>query len=1036
MARKLKKKPVKVPQSVLDFFNNHAKDIIQGAKLLAERYPDAVPDVKMEFPLETSAAKALAVAASVILEDEGLLEVVSRFAEELYPKFKREIAELRRDTHVINMYAPAKTTQLAKRILDATGLGKDPLFGSKFALYSFVIYVLSYYLVAVSTGRAVADTAARQENNGSKYWALIDYELEYSDHLVVSVGNITPNDEPEELSSLTDPYGTYHDIVFASALLAGIHAGLFTLPDAITSAIKDLLPVAAPPEDVSFEDAFYAYQHNIVKAYKKLSRRVTTASDVFGHLVTVLYKVDPSIDRDQFGQQRTFADVRIRPGTYWVHANFITVLPDDRMDDVHGTTQRNDVAIFTDRSFVPAPSLRVSKYRLFRLLADPRANRKEYMILVRSKTVARKPQPSGEREESGHGTAIPSATPVRMEYDLLSLIPISPEVVVRRDAGLKTAHIVDVRDTFSLESPSSYRDILDSLYLLARAYAPSYAVLYDGGVVGKDQYLALLAAMLSYLSPTLAVTNFDRKYDPRIHTLLYGIKGVGKTYLFEQYHYHWQHNILYLFAGVRITEAKLLGGAMHVDTGKSRATRLVFRPGEIIKADGGMIAIDELDRLARDSDKRAIADAIANVMASGYAPARHVLSDTPTIDIRVHGSVVAAANPIGLKSGNYVEEMFAAMFILNDEIREHYKKLAPEVVEEIEAKFFEKASAGLDNPSGRKLIADLEYLASDTPYTFIHYDFYNDPTLHKYIDRVTFAIPMYTMVGAPPQEFIKSGRTSAGKIVIYDSKVADGRLEIPQQALLDFTQHLQTVSPFTQESDDTALYNLLKESVSVSDAWRRTVAKTYARKIRATVDSRETMRVFLRSLGARESKVAFRLAHTILKIFDESELNSKYTRAILELISIRDSLLYSNPGGHIKTPLPLPEALRMALRDILYLGETVTGSNRVYYIKPEHIEAVYADILSKYVIRIPEKGGAPFDAVEHFQSVIQKTIALLQGAGVLVQRQDEEGEVFPALVGDTPDDLVRKIAFKVNRQGYLHVFYEGNDLGSVGRVVK
>jgi len=1025
---------VRVPPEIEAYLDNNRSAIARGVAYLAKRYyPDR--DVTDILPI-TDQGSIIQILRRVIeimgTQDGDTLQEIQTLTPRAYPLFRSKIdgGVSLREWPQVKVYRDPLDALVSSPLFSQT-VSKDPLFESKTVRYSFALFLIGYYLLLYGGGELPTQQLPPQVAKG--YWTLLDYELEYSDHLVVSVGNITPKGDPESLASLSDPYGTYHDIVFASALLAGIHSGVLALPDNLAMHIQQLLPVAPPPDNASFEDAFYTYQRNIVLSYGSLSRRVRTLSEAFGHLVTVVFKVDPSIDKDQFGPKYTFADVRLRPGTYWVHANFITILPEDRLDDVGGTTQRNDIAIFTDRSFIPAPALRVSKYRLFKLLADPKANRKEYMILVRSKTVARKQKNSGEQEQTE--SKIPVPQPVRIEYELLSLIPISPEVVIRRDASTKLANIMDVRDTFGLDSPSSYKDVLDSLYLLARAYAPSYAVLYDGGVVGKDQYLALLAAALSYLSPTLALTNFDRKYDSRIHTLLYGIKGVGKTYLFEQYHYHWPHNTLFLFAGVRISEAKLLGGAMSVDTGKSKSSKLVFRPGEIIKADGGMIMIDELDRLARDSSKRAIADAIANVMASGYAPARHVLSDTPTIDVRVHGSVIAAANPIGLKSGNYVEEMFAAMFILNDEIRAHYKRLAPEVVDEIESKFFERSATTVMSPHGRKLIADLEYLASDTPYTFIHYDFYSDPTLHKYIDRVSFAIPMYTMVGEPPQEFLKSGKASNGDILIYDRKVADGVLRISQKALLDFTQHVQTVSPFAQDLDDTRIYDLLKESTSISAAWRKASAKTYANKIKSSIDSRETMRVFLRSLGSREAKVAYRLAHTVLKIFDEDRLKRPYVRAILELIGIRDSLLYSNPSGHVKTPIPLPEALRTAIRDVLYAGEVASPSGKTYLITPSNLEAVYVDVLSNYVIRIPEKSDAPFDAVEHFQTLMHRIVSLLTDAGVLVNRQDDEGEVFPAYVSGSPDDLVRKLSFKVNKQGYLHVFYDGNDLGSVGKVI-
>ena len=919
---------------------------------------------------------------------------------------------------------------IVRMLEDFKVIREDPYFESRTARYSLALFAVAYYLLNLAGATDVKLPSTEQPHK--LYWNLVGYDSEYPDHLVVRVSNITPNPLPDTLATVSDPYGAYHDIIFASALLAGIHTNVLAIKGSLASRIQQILPVQPPPDDASFEEAFEVYQRNLVTAYPQLSKRIQKVSQELSHLVTVMFMVDPNKDKDQFGKEATFVDVRLRPGTYWVHANFLTIIPDDKVQDQEGTTRRNDVALFTDPSYLQAPALRVTKYHLFKLLADPKANRKEYLILTRS-WVHTKPKKTKETADTSL-TDLPEPTPGMEVYELLSVIPISPEVVIRRKMESDYANVLDVRDTFGLDNPSTHKDVLDSLYLLARAYAPSYAVLYDGGVVGKDQYLALVASMLSYLSPTLSLTQFDRKYDPRIHTLLYGIKGVGKTYLLEQYGSNWPHNTLQLFASIRITEAKLLGGAVQLRAGRSN--KLVFQPGAIIKTDGGMILIDELDRLARESDKRAIADAIANVMASGYAPARHVLSDSPAIDVRVHASVLAAANPLGLKSGQYVEEMLAAMFILNDEIRSYYKKLAPEVVEAIERKFFEKTPVNLENAAGRKLIAELEYLASDTPYTFIHHDFYADPTLHKYIDRVSFAIPMYTMVGEPPQEFIRSGKKSSGDIIIYDRTAEDGKISIPYKALLDYTLFVQTVSPFAHADSEEDLFRLLAETTKISSAWRKAAAKTYSQKIAASSDTRETMRVLLRSFGTRESQVTYRLAHTILKLFDETELRKPYIRAILELINIRDSLLYSNPSGKVKTPIPLPEALRMAIRDLFLSGSEIVDGQQVYFAKPENVEAVYVDILSRYVIRIPGKGDAPFDAVEYFQDVVKGAIGALQRAGVLVTRQDSDGEIYPALVETDPEDFAHKLSFRVNKQGYLHVIFDSADLGSLGKVIK
>lgn len=1037
MAKSKKYIVVRLPPSARDYLEKNIVSLAKGASSFLSSFCGLAANEggALSITDQTSINNMLSRVLERIDSCEAAIESgLSRAISPAYSAFRAMILEDEsiRDWPKAKFSERPAVDRITEFVANTPIIAKDPLFESKVVQQSFAIFTLAYYLLSLGGATPIAPELL-EKSEEKPLWALSDYELDYTDHLVVRVGNIIPNEIPPTLASLQDPYGTYHDIVFVSALLAGIHTGLLKLKQELSNAIYSAVPVAPPPDDADFEKAFYSYQKNIVRAFDTLSKRISIVADIFTHLVTVIFAVDPSSDREQFGgKDYTFADVRLRPGTYWVHANFLTILPDDKPNDVLGTTQRNDVAFFTDRSFIQAPALRVSKYHLYRLLADPRANRKEYYILARS---MKRVKQSKEEEKVLElaGLKLPQPTPSKIEYELLSIIPISPEVIVRRKSENYQAHVVDVRDTFGLDNPQSHKEVLDTLYLLARAYAPSYAVLYNGGVVGKDQYLALIASMLSYLSPTLSLASFDRKYDPRVHTLLYGIKGVGKTYLFEQYAYHWPYNTLFLFAGVRISEAKLLGGAMQVRVGRS--SKLVFQPGEIINADGGMIMIDELDRLTSDSSKRPIADAIATVMASGYAPARHVLSDSPAIDVRVHSSVFAAANPIGLKSGQYVEEMLAAMFILNDEIREHYKSIAPEVVEEIERKFFEDARVNLENLSGRKLIAELEYLASDTPYTFIHNDFYSDPTLHKYIDRVTFAIPMYTMVGEPPLEFIESGRTPTGDIVIHDTKVADGAIRISHKALLDFTLYNQTVSPFAHGDDDSEVQRLLRESTKISAAWRKASSITYAQKIRATADARETMRVFLRTLGAREAQVAYRLAHTILKLYDETELKKPYLRAILELINLRDSLLYSNPSGYVRAPIPLPEAIRTAIRDILLLGESTNSGSKVYYILPEHIEAVYVDVLSRYVIRIPDKGDAPFDAVEHFQNVIQRIIHLLQAAGVLVNKQTADGDVVPALAGQTPEDLVKKLSFRVNKQGYLHVYYDGTDLGSAGKVV-
>jgi len=1038
-----KKIVVRMPPSITEYLKKNRSALTHGAmaalrRISGEADSDSEGAVLPITDQTTEYAIISRVATAIADSNTDVLSEIAQYVVPAYPVFRALTSEgepIRQWQQVWISYHKTLDAIVSLPVFQKVVQSND-FFESKTAKYAFALFVIAYYILALGDPTFATPPPVQQQSAGA-LWRLVDYSAEYPDHLVVQVRNIIPDPCPQSLVGLSDPYGAYHDIVFTSALLAGIHSRVLSLPNDLILAIRNILPLAPLPEDISFEDAFYAYQRNLVADYHTFSKRIAIVSDIFSHLVTVSYAVDPNVDRKQFGNEFTFADVRLRPGTYWVHANFLTIIPDDKPEDAFGTTQRNDVVLFTDRSFIQAPALRVSKYHLFKLLADPKANRKEYFILARSRK--RVKQSEKEQVLEMAGLKIPKPRPSRIEYELLSVVPISPEVVIRRMVENRYAHIVDVRDTFGLDNPSSYRDVLDSLYLLARAYAPSYAVLYKGGVVGKDQYLALIASLLSYLSPTLSVTRFDRKYDPRIHTLLYGIKGVGKTYLFEQYAYNWPHNTLMLFAGVRISEAKLLGGAMQVRVGRS--SKLVFQPGEIIKADGGMIMIDELDRLARDANKRAIADAIANVMASGFAPARHVLSDSPAIDVRVHGAVLAAANPLGLKSGQYVEEMLAAMFILNDEIRDHYKQLAPEVVEELESKFFETAPTNSNlerfqkTNSGRKLIAELEYLASDTPYTFIHHDFYGDPTLHKYIDRVTFAVPMYTMVGDPPSEFLDSGRTQSGDVVVRDRMVEDGTIRISQKALLDFTQYVQTISPFTHDDDDSALQRLLKESASISSAWRKAASKTYAQKIRSALDSRETMRVFLRSLGSREAKVAYRLAHTILKLFGEDHLKQQYVRAILELINIRDSLLYTNPSGHARAPISLPEVLRRAIRDILLMGEATSSQEPIYFVRPEQIEAVYVDMLSKYVIRIPDKEDAPFDAVEYFQTVVQRAVSLLQNAGVLVRRQDDEGDILPALTGQTPEELVAKLAFKVNKQGYLHLFYDGNDLGSLGKVV-
>jgi len=906
---------------------------------------------------------------------------------------------------------------------------------------SFALFLVFYYVAVLGGWQPPISETSQNTGAMQPLWRLSPkkYDLKYPDHMILYLANILPLQQPEGFEELTDPYGTYHDVALAAALYAAIITDTLTIPrDAKNYILTALKDVPADP-NLTFEDAFYEIQKALVDNYVFFAKKIAELADLFGHLITIIYDVDPKTEKDQFGPERTFVDVRSRPGTYWVHATFIAPLPSDKIEYVYGTTTRFDMALFNDRSLGDTPVLRVSKVALYHMLSDTLSNKREYLILVRTKVRLNAPKQKSDGKEDSAKIA-----PGRLEYELLSLVPISPEIVVRRSRSSE-GNAQWIRDNI-LGEPSSTKEVLQSLYLLARAYSPTYAVLYDGmttlekrtpkfaqdDLVGKDQYLALVASMLSYLSPTLALSRFDRKYDARIHTLLYGIKGVGKTYLMEQYASNWKFNTLSLFAGVRISEAKLLGGARRVLTGK--ATKLVFEPGEILKSDGGMILIDELDRLARDSDKRPIADAIANVMASGYAPARHVLSDMPSLDVRVHASILAAANPIGLKTGKYAEEAFLAMFLLNDSLREHYRKIAPKVVDTIEKKLFEVPSGETSQTTLERLRlkGELEYLANDTPYTFIQQDFYNDAVLHKYIDRVSFTIPMFTMVTTPPKEFMDSGRTVSGNIRVYDSIVEDGMLEIPLDALVDFTIETQTISPFVEGDDHTNLDALHAASAKISEAWRIATADEYAAKIEASGTSRETVRVFMKALAARESRTAYKLAHTILKIFGEDTLHRKYINAILKLLHMRDSLLYMHPSGHRLIPKNLPTALKEALETVLRLGKQQVGGRTIYFVSEDNVKAAYAEIINTYTIRAPDDTTVALDV---FDDLLQNLVRRLEERNVFIQKQDASGEILPALPdGLTPSNFLDKLNFKINQMGYVHVIYDGMDYGSIGRV--
>ena len=917
---------------------------------------------------------------------------------------------------------------------------------TKIGAYTFAIYVLVKYILHTADMASVPTVSTDIDvEKEDLYWELMEdkpYDIVEDDHVSVFVTNFEPRKDEDLFERVSDREGLIYDIIFASALLSAYQTGLFS--DEVISELENRITInhtwirqymSSEPE--SFSSAFRFWQKLFVEmlrmcvesdsptvCLRTLSSKLRSFVSEFEHLLTIEFVLDLDISRAREGATRDPRNVSphtrlwVRPGTYWIFGSFLGYTPSGTKTVSVGALKFNDTVLFNPvfisgetNSNVHIAAIRVSKQGLYKMFVGEGRKAPHsgdiFLLLVRVNEFHKVPKKKSKNEDEEQAEYEIVVWP-----ELLSAVPTNPMVIINRGGTSTYTRIERIREIFGFDTePSSSKEVLESIYLLARAFAPEYAVfdVENKMLFGWDQYLALTLSALTFLSPTRTMANLKEIYGPRIHTLLYGFKGTAKTMLIDYYtQYIAPHITVKVEPSQESTTAGLVGG---IETRKDARGRdiVVYNMGSLVRADGGMIGVDEVDKL----QKNAVL-IISSIMSSGRLPERHVRYKLGTGPVRVFASVLAAANPSAKN-----EITLRLVYMLHPELYDSYKRMFPSSVaillekamghsegaESIEMKMYSDMQEYIRHLSDN-LSSEYKHLVSISAYDMLQQEFYGNQTLSKFIDRITFAIPMYTMsTNLEDERFVKS-YTEGNKIHLYDPLLG-GKEVIDRHDLVEFSNYIQTFSPALEQGTGN-LKDFLMKSRRISSEAYSIIDSFLEKAIKHSPALEDSALMLSKQMGARATSATYKLAHTITKLYDMETANRHIWDAVKEIVVRYTNILYINPLGVSLGIVDATRFIRTIFRTVLMHTRRVGGKDVRAFTLNELLEATN-DFLANTQVILGNKG-----------------IRLNLGdATQLVIR------VFEVLAGLTPSPVVYHKYFTehVDSKGETVYVFEGESIG-------
>ena len=832
------------------------------------------------------------------------------------------------------------------------------------------------------------------------YWEVVpnSYSINDFDGIVVTVKNFAPKEEISFLKDVKDKTGTIFDIIFASLLFTFLDFGYFTaekhqILDLIHHTLGDFYMRyrREPNSFKSVADAFKYWQAKLtrylegivggnVPDYESLNSvlsRLRTLVNTLNHLIYIHFDID--IRDDSVKKSLDVAPYYLiakRPGTYWVYANFVYYMTTDLVETGIKTRSKDAVlfkpSILDEKKPVTGfPPVRVHNPHLIEVFSqDPTKSTDTYLALIRAHEVRKKRKTkNGEEEEEVVVKIVPA---------LLSVVPISLNVsVIRASSSEKKKKISEIREDLGFDSkPKSADDVLESLYLLSRVYNPNYKHYYPLGsknheLLGWDQYLTLIFSTLTFLSPSRVLSNLTMDYDVRIHTLLYGMKGTGKTLILRNFTERIAPGgSIFIDPSKNDTIAGLIGGSSASTVAGKRIT--VYTPGTLFKADGGLVAVDEILDIKKD-----ILSVIRYIMSSNNIPIRSIRTDVSINilhdTIPFYASVLSATNPLDQTKFNtlfffHPEMLSYANQPLKNSILALVKKISPNSVDEMILQSMVTNPQDFVNITLRTAVTEgsfsneLKHILSSTVYELVQADFSRDVS-SKILDRFTFIVPNYTKVAEHNWKDldVRSGKFDVGESIIYDPEY--GKVTVAVDDLRVFSNYIQTISPYydpgKDKVDTDGLIELMKYGGRVSEAIFSLIDSQLA-KVIASSSIDVSVNAILRQLGPRESMAAYKIMHTVLKLYDMDKPNRAIMKATEFLLKQYYRITYMNPYNIVLGRIALSDYIGKLIGEMLIRAEAHAHNPGEVYYTVDEIEKIADDILSesqvydsKYGVTIP-----------------------------------------------------------------------------------
>ena len=910
----------------------------------------------------------------------------------------------------------------------------EVLLGSKYKKNTFVVLTLFMYyyelfikkpassLFSDEGGESDLDLEEleliRETEFLPVYWEIDPESYFVNDYggVVVTVKNFEPKETISFLDNVKDRNGVIFDIIFTSLLFSFLDFDYFRdeqlIPQIIYKTIGDFYHRYKKDHD-SVADAFRYWQAKLTRYiesigsgaipdYESLNSflsRLRSLVNTLNHLIYIQFDIDI---RDESVKKTLrispYYLVAKKPGTHWVYANFIYYSTTDLVD-TSIKMRTNDVVLFKPsilddkKPITGFPPVKAhNPYLLEVFSGDPTKSTDTYLVLIRSHEVRKKRKGKEDEEEE--------ETVVKIVPELLSVVPISLNVsIIRTSTYEKKKKVERVKEDLGFDSkPKSVDDVLESLYLLARIYNPNYKHYYPLGtksleLLGWDQYLTLIFSTLTFLSPSRVLSTLTMDYDVRIHTLLYGMKGTGKTLILRNFTERIAPGAsIFIDPSKNDTIAGLIGGSSASNVGGKRIT--VYTPGSLFKADGGMVAVDEILDM-----KKEILSVIRYIMSSNNIPIRSIRTDISLNilhdSIPFYASVLSATNPLD-------QTKFNTLFFFHPEILSY----ANEPLSRSIAALLKRITSGTaDETIIQNMVAnpqdfvnytlksavtegsfsnELKHILSSTVYELVQRDFSRD-VASKILDRFTFIVPNYTKVVERNWKDldIRTGKFDLDESIIYEPEY--GKIAVKLDDLRVFSTYIQTVSPYydpgKDKVDTDGLIKLMKYGGKVSESVFSLMDSQLA-KVIASSSIDVSVNAILRQLGPRESMASYKMLHTILKLYDMDKPNRAILKAVEFLLKQYYRITYMNPYNIVLGRMAVVDYVNKFINEMLIRAEALAHNPGEVYYTIDDVEKLADEILAEAQIYDPK-----YDVTIPYQDAKRLVVELIR---ILAADVDDE----------------------------------------------